>query len=93
MKSRLHGPAQNAQSHQTFRRKIKYEASPTACDGKIYIVNFTGDVVVVSAADGKILHQTPFGTSDDKQIRSAIVPTHGQLLLRTDTQLFCIGKR
>jgi outer membrane protein assembly factor BamB len=73
--------------------KIKYEASPTACDGKIYIVNFTGDVVVVSAADGKILHQTPFGTSDDKQIRSAIVPTHGQLLLRTDTQLFCIGKR
>jgi outer membrane protein assembly factor BamB len=73
--------------------KIKYEASPPACDGKIYSVNFTGDVVVVSAADGKILHQTPFGTSDDKQIRSAIVPTHGQLLLRTDTQLFCIGKR
>jgi outer membrane protein assembly factor BamB len=72
--------------------KIKYEASPTACDGKIYIVNFTGDVVVVSAADGKILHQAAFGTSDDKQIRSAIVPTHGQLLLRTDTQLFCIGK-
>jgi outer membrane protein assembly factor BamB len=73
--------------------KIKYESSPTACDGKIYIVNFTGEVVVVSAADGKILHQAPFGTSDDKQIRSAIVPTHGQLLLRTDTQLFCIGKR
>ena len=72
--------------------KIKYEASPTACDGKIYLVNFTGDVVVVSAADGKILHQAAFGTSDDKQIRSAIVPTHGQLLLRTDTQLFCIGK-
>jgi outer membrane protein assembly factor BamB len=73
--------------------KIKYEASPTACDGKIYIVNFTGEVVVVSAADGKILHQAPFGTPEDKQIRSAIVPTHGQLLLRTDTQLFCIGKR
>ena len=73
--------------------KIKYEASPTACDGKIYIVNFTGEVVVVGAADGKILHQAPFGTPEDKQIRSAIVPTHGQLLLRTDTQLFCIGKR
>ena len=73
--------------------KIKYEASPTACDGKIYIVNFPGEVLVVGAADGKILHQAPFGTPEDKQIRSAIVPTHGQLLLRTDTQLFCIGKR
>ena len=72
--------------------RIKYEASPTAVDGKIYIVNFTGDVVVVNAGDGKILHQTSFGTPEDKQIRSSIVPTNGQLLLRTDTKLFCIGK-
>ncbi len=72
--------------------RTKYEASPTAVDGKIYIVNFTGDVVVVNAADGKILHQASFGTPEDKQIRSSIVPTNGELLLRTDTKLFCIGK-
>jgi len=72
--------------------RIKYEASPLVADGKVFIVNFNGDVVVVSAADGKLLHQASFGTSEDKQVRSMIVASHGQLFLRTDTKLFCIGK-
>ena len=71
--------------------RIKYEASPLVADGKVYIVNFTGDVVVVNAEDGKILHQAPFGTSEDKQVRSMIVASQGQLFLRTDTRLFCLG--
>ena len=71
----------------------KYEASPLAADGKIYIVNFTGDVVVVGAADGKLLHQTAFGTSDDKQVRSTLACASGKLFIRTDTNLFCIAKR
>lgn len=71
--------------------RIKYEASPLVADGKVYIVNFNGEVVIVSANDGKVLHQTSFGTPDDKQTRSMIVASHGQLFLRTDTRLFCIG--
>lgn len=71
--------------------RTKYEASPLVADGKVYIVNFTGDVVVVNAEDGKILSQSAFGTSDDKQVRSMIVASQGQLFLRTDTRLFCIG--
>ena len=71
--------------------RIKYEASPLVADGKVYIVNFNGEVVVVGANDGKVLHQTSFGTPDDKQTRSMIVASHGQLFLRTDTRLFCIG--
>ncbi len=72
--------------------KIKYEASPLVADGKVYLVNFNGEVVVVNAADGKMLHQSAFGNADDKQVRSMIVAAHGQLFLRTDTRLFCIGK-
>jgi outer membrane protein assembly factor BamB len=72
--------------------KIKYEASPLVADGKVYLVNFNGEVVVVNAADGKMLHQAAFGNADDKQVRSMIVAAHGQLFLRTDTRLFCIGK-
>jgi outer membrane protein assembly factor BamB len=71
--------------------RIKYEASPMVADGKVYLVNFTGEVVVVNAEDGKVLHQTAFGTSEDKQTRSMIVASQGQLFLRTDTRLFCIG--
>ncbi len=71
--------------------RIKYEASPMVADGKVYLVNFTGDVVVLQAEDGKVLHQAAFGTSEDKQTRSMIVASRGQLFLRTDTRLFCIG--
>ncbi len=70
----------------------KYEASPLVADGKVYLVSFTGNVVVVNAKDGAILHETGFGTPDDKQVRSSIVASHGQIFLRTDTSLFCIGK-
>lgn len=70
----------------------KYEASPLVADGKVYLMNFTGEVVIVSAKDGSILHQTTFGSSSDKQARSSIIAAHGQLFVRTDTTLFCIGK-
>jgi len=72
--------------------RIKYEASPLVADGKVYIVNFNGDVVVVDAAEGKILNQAAFGSGTDKLVRAMIVAAHGQLFLRTDTRLFCIGK-
>lgn len=72
--------------------RIKYEASPLVADGKVYIVNFNGEVVVVNAASGSLVHQTAFGSSEDKQVRSSIIASQGQLFLRTDTQLFCIGK-
>jgi outer membrane protein assembly factor BamB len=72
--------------------RVKYEASPLVADGKVYIVNFSGEVVVVDAADGKILHQTAFGSGADKLVRAAIIASHKQLFLRTDTRLFCIGK-
>ena len=73
--------------------RIKYEASPLVADGKVYLVNFNGEVVVVNAEDGKISHQTSFGTAEDKQVRSMIVASQGQLFLRTDTRLFCIGAK
>ena len=72
--------------------RAKYEASPLVADGKVYIVNFNGEVVVVDAAEGKILHQAAFGSSSDKLVRAAMIASHGQIFLRTDTRLFCIGK-
>jgi outer membrane protein assembly factor BamB len=71
--------------------RIKYEASPLVADGKVYLVNFNGEVVVVNASNGSLLHQTSFGTPEDKQARASLVAAHGQLFLRTDTHLFCIG--
>jgi outer membrane protein assembly factor BamB len=71
--------------------RAKYEASPTGADGKIYLLNFSGEVVVVDAAEGKILHQVEMGEPGDDRTRSTIAIAHGQLFIRTNHKLFCRG--
>jgi outer membrane protein assembly factor BamB len=71
----------------------KYEASPTGADGKIYLMNFAGDVVVVDAAKGQIVHQTPMGEPGDDATRSSIAVSQGQLFIRTNSKLYCVGKK
>ena len=70
----------------------KYEASPTGADGKIYLMNFAGDVVVVDSKEGKILNTVAMGDATDDKTRSTVVASHGQLFIRTNAKLFCIGK-
>jgi outer membrane protein assembly factor BamB len=75
----------------TSRSKI--ESSPTGADGKIYFMHFSGEVVVVDSEDGKILKTVAMGEPGDNKTRSSIPFAHGQLFIRTNTKLFCIGNR
>jgi outer membrane protein assembly factor BamB len=72
----------------------KYEASPTVADAKVYLVNFDGDVVVVSADSGKVLKVIPMEDNSESKhdVRSSVVVAGGQLLIRTNRTLFCVGK-
>ncbi len=71
----------------------KYEASPLAADGRIYLINFLGTVAVIDATDGKLLHEVSMETpTDDDPVRSSIAAAHGRLLIRTSSKLFCIAK-
>ena len=70
----------------------KYEASPLAADGKIYLVNFDGEVTVVKAADGNIINTIRMKTSHEYPIRSSLVAAQGHLFVRTNRKLFCVGK-
>lgn len=71
----------------------KLEASPTAGDGKIYLLNQLGDVFVVAAGDEyKLLHHAEMGETLSNITRSSIAISQGNLFIRTDTDLFCIGK-
>ncbi len=75
--------------------RSKYEASPTIADGKVYLINFLGEVTVVSADSGEILHTVlmePAGKSEE-QVRSAVIADSGQLFIRTNTKLWCIEKK
>jgi outer membrane protein assembly factor BamB len=72
--------------------KAKYEASPLAADGKIYIISFTGDAAVINAANGKTLHAVSMDKPvDDEVVRASIVAAHGQLFMRTTRKLYCVG--
>jgi outer membrane protein assembly factor BamB len=72
----------------------KIESSPTAADGKIYFMNFRGDVFVVEAGDQfKVLHKTAMGDEGDNNLRSSIAIAHGCLFIRTGSKLYCVANK
>ena len=67
------------------------QASATGADDKIYCVSLAGEVLVIQAGDQyKLLHSTKFPGNG---CRATISVSQGQLFLRTDTKLYCIGKK
>lgn len=71
--------------------KAVLQASATGADGKIYCVSLAGEVLVIEAGDQyKLLHSTKFPGNG---CRATISVSEGQLFLRTDTKLYCIGKK
>ncbi|MEO8425579.1 MAG: PQQ-binding-like beta-propeller repeat protein [Verrucomicrobiota bacterium] len=71
----------------------KFEASPTGADGKLYLMNFGADVVVMDAAKGGILGTIAMGEQGDDQTRSSIAVANGQLFIRTNHKLYCIARK
>ena len=66
-------------------------SSPTVADGKVYIVNEKGTVIVCAAGDEfKVLATIPMG--DAEGTRASLAVSGGQLFLRTTQALYCVGK-
>jgi outer membrane protein assembly factor BamB len=71
----------------------KYEASPLAADGKIFLMNFDAEVAIVNADNGELLRAIPMESGEIRDfVRSSVVAAHGQLYVRTTNKLYCIGK-
>jgi outer membrane protein assembly factor BamB len=66
--------------------------SPTGADGKVYVLSTHGEVTIYNADDGKLLHKTQLGGEDEQSVRSSIAVSRGNLFIRTEAKLFCIGK-
>lgn len=72
----------------------KYEASPLAVDGKLYLINFDGLATVVNAANGEILHSVSMDEPvNGEMVRASIIAAYGQLFIRTTRHLYCVGQR
>ncbi|GAB4455721.1 MAG: hypothetical protein OHK0029_12260 [Armatimonadaceae bacterium] len=65
-------------------------ASPTGADGKIYLMNLSGTVFVMDAANGKMLAENVMDP-EGQEIRSTIAVAHNNLFVRTNDKLYCIG--
>jgi outer membrane protein assembly factor BamB len=90
--TRVEGATGKVQWSVELPGRKKYEASPLGADGRIYLMNFAGDVVVVDAKEGKVLNTIAMGEPGDDATRSSITASNGQLFIRTNKKLFCIGK-
>ncbi|MBL9139360.1 MAG: PQQ-binding-like beta-propeller repeat protein [Verrucomicrobiales bacterium] len=74
--------------------RAKVEASPTAADGKIYLISMSGEAYVVGTGDQfEVLHSTPMSDETDRDVRASIAIAHGQLFLRTGKTLFAVGPK
>ena len=71
----------------------KFEASPLATDGKLYLMNFNSDVVVVDAKNGNVLNEIAMGDEEEAHSRATIAASEGQLFIRTNKKLYCVGYR
>jgi outer membrane protein assembly factor BamB len=71
----------------------KLESSPTVADGKVYFMDFAGTVFVFDTAQGRLLAQIPMGEPGDDMTRSTLAVAKGQLFIRTNNKLFCVGKK
>jgi outer membrane protein assembly factor BamB len=71
--------------------RAPFRASPTAADGKLYVMNEAGEVWVLSASDGKVISNTTLPT--EGQARGCIVPSQGKLFVRTGSALYCFGSK
>ena len=66
-------------------------SSPTAADGKVYIVNEKGTVFVCSARDEfQVLATIPMGGAE--ATRSSIAIASGQLFIRLPERIVCVGR-
>ena len=66
-------------------------SSPTVADGKVYIVNEKGTVMVCATGGVfKVLATNVMG--DPEGTRASLVVSGGQLFLRTTAALYCVEK-
>lgn len=80
-----------ATGKELWRERLggQYQASPVAADGKIYYTNLDGVVTVIKAGPKfEVLAKNELGEA----ILGSPAFAYGQLFLRGETHLFCIGE-
>ncbi len=71
-----------------------FSASPVAAGGLIYLQNDDGETLVIKpGSELKIVARNRIDTSDREIFRSSLAPSEGQIFLRSNQALYCVGER
>jgi outer membrane protein assembly factor BamB len=70
-----------------------FSASPVAFDGNAAFISEAGEALIVEPADElKIVARNTVGSSDEEIFRASITPSGGQLFIRSNNTLYCVGR-
>jgi outer membrane protein assembly factor BamB len=71
-----------------------YSSSPLVAEGRAYFQSDAGETVVVEPGDQiKIVARSVLGSEADELFRAALVPSQGQLFIRSTKSLYCVGAK
>lgn len=76
------------------RLEGKFSASPIAANGLAYFLNESGKTYIIEPGpELKIVTENQLTASPDEIFRASLTPSDGQLLVRSTTALYCVGKK
>ncbi|HUG89851.1 MAG TPA: PQQ-binding-like beta-propeller repeat protein [Planctomycetaceae bacterium] len=85
-----------ATGRQLFKQRVggRVAASPVAWDGKAFFLRENGETVVIDPrAAQPVAGINSLGTPDDEIFRASLAPSDGQVFVRSNTALYCVGRR
>ena len=86
--------ARTGQELSRVRLGGNYSASPVACGGKAYFLAESGETVVVKPGNRpRIVARNRIPTTGNEIFRASITPSQGQIFLRSNHVLYCIGRK
>jgi len=66
-----------------------FSASPVLAEGHLYFLGDSGETTVIEAGpEFKVLAKNPLG----EKVQASMAVSHGQLFIRTEKQLICVGR-
>jgi outer membrane protein assembly factor BamB len=72
----------------------KIESSPTAGDGKIYFQDMRAKLTILAAGDEpKVIFSGSMADGEERDVRSSIALSDGNLFIRTTGMLYCAGSK
>ena len=72
----------------------KFSTTPLVAEGRAYFQSEEGQTIVIEPGpEMKIVGESKLDSASDELFRAAIVPCQGQLFIRSNKSLYCIGQQ